>query len=90
MAWLVKACTPNSGMYLSRLAGSGAPRCGIHASFVYNTERRVWPMTLIAPRIAVDRLARFGKPVIEGVRVPVSIIFGAVSAGDSWEEIPRT
>jgi len=47
-------------------------------------------MTLIAPRIAVDRLARFGKPVIEGVRVPVSIIVGAVSAGDSWEEIRRT
>jgi hypothetical protein len=47
-------------------------------------------MTLIAPRIAVDRLARFGKPVIEGARVPVSVIVGAVAASHSWEEIART
>ncbi|MGD0011415.1 MAG: DUF433 domain-containing protein [Terriglobia bacterium] len=30
-------------------------------------------MTLVAPRIAVDPLIRFGKPVIEGTRVPVSV-----------------
>jgi uncharacterized protein (DUF433 family) len=46
-------------------------------------------MTLIAPRITVDRLVRFGKPVIEGTRVPVSAIVGAVAAGDTWEEIAR-
>ena len=46
-------------------------------------------MTLIAPRVAVDPLIRFGKPVIEGTRVPVSVIVGAVAAGDSWEEIAR-
>jgi uncharacterized protein (DUF433 family) len=46
-------------------------------------------MTLIAPRIAVDPLIRFGKPVIEGTRVPVSLIVGAVAAGDSWQEIAR-
>jgi uncharacterized protein (DUF433 family) len=46
-------------------------------------------MTVIAPRIAVDPLIRFGKPVIEGTRVPVSVIVGAVAAGDSWEEIAR-
>jgi len=46
-------------------------------------------MTLIAPRITVDPLIRFGKPVIEGTRVPVSVIVGAVAAGDSWEEIAK-
>ena len=46
-------------------------------------------MTLIAPRIIADPLIRFGKPVIEGTRVPVSLIVGAVAAGDSWAEIAR-
>ena len=44
-------------------------------------------MTLIAPRITVDPQVRFGKPVIEGTRVPASAIVGAVAAGDAWEEI---
>jgi hypothetical protein len=46
-------------------------------------------MTLIAPRIAVDRLTRFGKPAIEGTRVPVSVVVGAMAAADPWEEIAR-
>ena len=46
-------------------------------------------MTMIAPRITVDPQVRFGKPVIEGTRVPVSVIVGAVAAGDSWEEITQ-
>jgi uncharacterized protein (DUF433 family) len=46
-------------------------------------------MTLIAPRIAVDPSIRFGKPVIERTRVPVSVVVGAVASGDSWEEIAR-
>ena len=46
-------------------------------------------MTLIAPRVAVDPLIRFGKPVIQGTRVPVSVVVGAVASGDSWEEIGR-
>jgi uncharacterized protein (DUF433 family) len=46
-------------------------------------------MTIIATRIAVDPLIRFGKPVIQGTRVPVSVIVGAVASGDSWEEIAR-
>ena len=46
-------------------------------------------MTLIAPRVAVDPLIRFGKPVIQGTRVPVSVVVGAVASGDSWEEIAR-
>ena len=46
-------------------------------------------MTLIAPRVAMDPLIRFGKPVIQGTRVPVSVVVGAVASGDSWEEIAR-
>ena len=46
-------------------------------------------MTLIAPRIAVDPQVRFGKPVIEGTRVPVGTVVGAVAAGDSWVEIAQ-
>jgi uncharacterized protein (DUF433 family) len=46
-------------------------------------------MTLIAPRISVDPEVRFGKPVIAGTRVPVSVIVGAVAAGDSWSEVAQ-
>ncbi len=46
-------------------------------------------MTLIAPRIAVDPQVHSGKPVIEGTRVPVSVVVGAVAAGDSIEDISR-
>ena len=46
-------------------------------------------MTLIAPRITVDPVVRFGEPVIEGTQVPGSAIGGAVAAGDSWQEIAR-
>jgi len=46
-------------------------------------------MTLIAPRVAVDPQIRFGKPVIQGTRVPVSVVVSAVASGDSWEEIAR-
>jgi uncharacterized protein (DUF433 family) len=44
-------------------------------------------MTMIAPRISVDPEVRFGKPVIAGSRVPVSVIVGAIAAGDSWGEV---
>ena len=46
-------------------------------------------MTVIAPRIAVDPQVHSGKPVIEGTRVPVSVVVGAVAAGDSVEEVAR-
>lgn len=46
-------------------------------------------MTLIAPRIAVDPEVCVGKPVIAGTRVPVSVVVGAVAAGDSVDEIAR-
>ena len=46
-------------------------------------------MGRIARRIAVDPEVRFGKPVIEGTRVPVAIVVGAVAAGDTPEEVAR-
>jgi len=46
-------------------------------------------MTLIAPRIAVDPGVCHGKPVIEGTRVLVSVVVGAVAAGDSFDVIAR-
>ena len=44
-------------------------------------------MIVIAPRLTVDSQVHSGEPVIEGTRVPVSIVVGAVAAGDSAEEV---
>ena len=38
-------------------------------------------MAQIAPRITVDEGVRFGKPVIEGTRVPVEIVVGKLAGG---------
>ena len=44
-------------------------------------------MTQIAPRIVVDPQVRFGRPVIEGTRVPVELIVGKLAGGMSIEEV---
>ena len=44
-------------------------------------------MTRIAPRIAVDPNVRFGKPVIEGTRVPVDVLVGGVASGMTAEAV---
>ena len=36
-------------------------------------------MKEIAPRIVVDEQVRFGKPVIEGTRVPVDLVVGKLA-----------
>lgn len=41
----------------------------------------------IAPRISVDKKIRFGKPVINGTRVPVDIIIGKLAGGMTYEEV---
>jgi uncharacterized protein (DUF433 family) len=41
----------------------------------------------LAPRIIVDPEIRFGKPVIEGTRVPVELIVGKLGGGMSMEEV---
>ena len=41
----------------------------------------------LAPRIIVDSEIRFGKPVIEGTRVPVELVVGKLGGGMSMEEV---
>ncbi|MBI5478058.1 MAG: DUF433 domain-containing protein [Deltaproteobacteria bacterium] len=44
-------------------------------------------MTPIAPRIVVDEKVRFGRPVIQGTRVPVDLVIGKLAGGMSVEEV---
>jgi uncharacterized protein (DUF433 family) len=44
-------------------------------------------MKEIAPRITVDDVTRFGRPVIQGTRVPVDLVLGKLAAGLSIEDI---
>jgi uncharacterized protein (DUF433 family) len=41
----------------------------------------------LAPRIIVDSEIRFGKPVIEGTRVPVDVIVSELASGMAVEEV---
>ena len=41
----------------------------------------------LAPRIVVDAKIRFGKPVIQGTRVPVDLLVGKVGGGMTPEEV---
>lgn len=41
----------------------------------------------IAPNIVVDEEVRFGKPVIQGTRVPVDLILGKLAGGMEIEEV---
>jgi uncharacterized protein (DUF433 family) len=41
----------------------------------------------IAPRIAVDGAVRFGKPVIEGTRVPVHLVLAQLAGGMTIEAV---
>ncbi len=43
----------------------------------------------IFPNITVDPEVRFGKPVIEGTRVPVDLIVGKIAGGMTVEEVVR-
>lgn len=43
-------------------------------------------MQQIAPRVTVDEKVRFGRPVIEGTRVPVDLVIGKLAGGMSVEE----
>jgi uncharacterized protein (DUF433 family) len=41
----------------------------------------------LAPRIIADPKIAFGKPVIEGTRVPVEIVVGKLGGGMTIEEV---
>lgn len=46
-------------------------------------------MTKVAPKITVNAKVRFGKPVIEGTRVPVDLVVGKIASGMSVDEVRR-
>ena len=41
----------------------------------------------IAPRIVVDPAVRFGKPIIQGTRVPVELVVAKLAGGMTVEEV---
>ena len=41
----------------------------------------------IAPRIVVDPAVRFGKPVIQGTRVPVGLVVAKLAGGMTTNEV---
>ena len=43
----------------------------------------------IFPHITVDPTVRFGKPVIEGTRVPVDLILGKIAGGMTIEDVRK-
>jgi uncharacterized protein (DUF433 family) len=43
----------------------------------------------IAPRIVVDPAVRFGKPVIQGTRVPVGLVVAKLAGGMTTDEVSR-
>ncbi len=43
----------------------------------------------LAPRITVDPKVRFGKPVIQGTRVPVDLLIGKLAGGMVMEDVAR-
>lgn len=44
-------------------------------------------MREIAPRITVDQEVAFGKPVIQGTRVPVALVVGKLAGGMTPKEV---
>ena len=44
-------------------------------------------MQEIAPRIVVDTKVRFGRPVIQGTRVPVDVLVGKLAGGMMIEHV---
>ena len=43
----------------------------------------------LAPRIVADKDIRFGKPVIEGTRVPIDLVLGKLAGGMTYEEVMK-
>jgi len=41
----------------------------------------------LTPRIVVDPATRFGKPIIEGTRVPVEMVIGKLAGGMTAEAV---
>ncbi len=41
----------------------------------------------LAPRIIVDPAIRFGKPIIQGTRVPVELVLAKISGGMTFQDL---
>ena len=41
----------------------------------------------LAPRIVVDPNVRFGKPVVQGTRVPVALVIAKLAGGMTSQEV---
>ena len=41
------------------------------------------------PKIIVDQKVRFGKPVIEGTRVPVDLVVGKIAGGMTIKDVMK-
>ncbi len=41
----------------------------------------------VAPRIVVDPAVCFGKPIVEGTRVPVELVLGKLAGGMAIEAV---
>lgn len=46
-------------------------------------------MKEIAPGIVVNPAIRFGKPIIQGTRVPVNLVVERLAAGATFEELEK-
>ncbi len=46
-------------------------------------------MKELFPDITVDAGVQFGKPIIQGTRVPVAVVVGHIAAGDQIEEVMK-
>lgn len=44
-------------------------------------------MIQIAPHVVVDDQILAGKPIIEGTRIPVSLIVGQIASGESVDTV---
>lgn len=46
-------------------------------------------MAKIAPNITANAKVRFGKPVIEGTRVPVNLVVGKIAGGMAVDDVGK-
>ena len=46
-------------------------------------------MAKVAPNITVRAKVRFGKPVIEGTRVPVDLVVGKIAGGMAVDDVGK-
>jgi hypothetical protein len=76
---------PNLGLLRSQLPAVFAVQRKARIADIARVEEE--HMRPRAPRVTVDENVRFGRPVIEGSRVPFGLAIGKVARGMSAEDI---